>query len=979
MGNNNQYANENKGSNGHSEQEGYHSHDNSYRMGDFKASSDGYASRKFKKQRQKTTLIALSILAALSFGLIGFEVITNKPQELPNTNMQIQGSKSLLILSKEREKEGAGLITSLSSDWNYKNLDDQTPLNEANRIHTNKINNLKRQLVEANQKLHEVKSHLFTKGDPADRSRLAEVCQDVVEKEKSIQDLKQKLAQLDTEKEQSLQKIKRMEQTIDALAAMTDAQRETKEQALISFQGQLEQLQNHSRSEQEELQKNIEEITLSQQELRETLADKLVKIENLENELTSQYGLLEDKEQEIQRQAQLYNASERNLNRQLQDLIASMELEVLKNYSLKGDLEVFQAKHSAQQQYSTSLEDQMQRKEEKANQDLENLRDKHLSLAHEYLDLHGLIAVYSTSNNNLESKQKKLASLVREERKKTETLQANLETTLAQMETERQRGFCLEEELHKSAQKIIDLNNELTLNQAKMHTLNQELETMTFSHASQKDQLHEKIQQLTASLDDERNKASQNELSFRDLVINYELQKAQSQELNQNLIDTLNTAKTESEHAYDVEEQLHAKVESLAALEDLIQDKQSEILALTSQLSFLERNIEEEKMRTQELHYALVSAIEKNETDQVYIENLKSKLDENQETIAWIQNGMSEKKESIDQMESRLEGIQQELEQERQKNSELLNELASATSDSNRAKLLETDLANNQQKIIGLEDSLADKQHEVRELIDKFQQLSDELNIERTRAEDLENQLADTSSKHDTEKYKARSLEKDLSENEKQIDEMSSRLNEVSQYLDNEREKTTELEKNLFKLMSKVEEKDQVLDRILTDHHLTKEELDTLKQEVQRIKDERDALLSESMTLSKKSERQIQLLLQQQNIIRKMTGDINSQQEAMKQMESTQKLIQEEADSIKKRTNAPESKAVSTKTSSKEQGEIAKSDTTHLVVPGESLSTISVYYYGTPNRWIDIFNANPKILKNKTDPVAPGMKLQIPK
>ena len=50
---------------------------------------------------------------------------------------------------------------------------------------------------------------------------------------------------------------------------------------------------------------------------------------------------------------------------------------------------------------------------------------------------------------------------------------------------------------------------------------------------------------------------------------------------------------------------------------------------------------------------------------------------------------------------------------------------------------------------------------------------------------------------------------------------------------------------------------------------------------------------------------------------------------------------------------------------------------THTVAEGENLSLISKRYYETPNRWMDIYNANKDVMKNENH-VVPGMKLRIP-
>ncbi len=50
---------------------------------------------------------------------------------------------------------------------------------------------------------------------------------------------------------------------------------------------------------------------------------------------------------------------------------------------------------------------------------------------------------------------------------------------------------------------------------------------------------------------------------------------------------------------------------------------------------------------------------------------------------------------------------------------------------------------------------------------------------------------------------------------------------------------------------------------------------------------------------------------------------------------------------------------------------------THIVAEGDSLSRISLRYYGTPNRWQDIYDANRDSLAG-VNVLKPGQSLRIP-
>jgi nucleoid-associated protein YgaU len=58
-------------------------------------------------------------------------------------------------------------------------------------------------------------------------------------------------------------------------------------------------------------------------------------------------------------------------------------------------------------------------------------------------------------------------------------------------------------------------------------------------------------------------------------------------------------------------------------------------------------------------------------------------------------------------------------------------------------------------------------------------------------------------------------------------------------------------------------------------------------------------------------------------------------------------------------------------------GGASKSERTHIVQSGDTLSKIAKQYYGDANRYMDIFNANTDKLSNP-DKIQAGQELVIP-
>jgi chromosome segregation ATPase len=1077
-----------------------HNHNSDEHSRDAQSQND---KKQINKQHHRTTAVALSILVLASLGLIGFEIISNK--ESFSENRSIRGSKSLLILSHEKERDGAGLIANLTARNNGSG-NEIDALNDTNKVQANKIKALKRQLVEANQKIHEVKGHLFTKGDPSDRSRLAEICQDLVEKERESCEFKEKVEQLEKERQETYQKINRLEHTIDALAAMTDSQRSTKEQAILSFQDQIEQLQNLANAERKELTSTIEELEQTQSELKGSFSEKLALIKNLENEITWQYNILSEKDHEIQSLSQLYTTSEKTMNKQLQDLIVAMELELLKNSNLATEVNVAHARHNAQLQFTKSLEERIVQADEKTKQIYSHFANNTHLLIKEYLDFQGLLDVYSNSYNQLASKNRKLANLVKKEKNKANELQSNLSEALSQNDNQQQRNICLEQELNKTSQHLSALNEKLETEQYLLNQKQQELDILTYSHASLRDQLNERISQLNANLTEEQQNLHDRDALIQNLTINLELEKTRSQELNHMLKNAIVEGKKEQEKNLDLEEELSQKTEIIASLEGRVQDKQTEISELNKQLSSTSSDYAQEQVKTQELHRALVTALQENENELLQLKDLTRILDEHTDTVTLLQDRLSEKKNTIDQLQENLAKIQDDLEEEKDLNEELQKTLAITLArkdaEQERALTLENEVQTNTKKLVFLQDSLADKHHEIRTLLDQIRAFNSDLNQEQERSQSLQKNLEIALAKHDKEFRTAKGMESMLKDNELQIHSLLEQLDVMANKLNSEHQRSRDLElslvsalskhdstldyskdleKSLWENSQKIDEQKQAIERlnqqinhlnddieleqnrgmafkqandkeamerfelekaaleaqlIIDDLKLavsTKEnenqalqnkvlglgaELDkeinhslqlqtdishndTLKGQIYRLQQElhelRIIISEKEETLSQQQQEQgktvqekaklqqnlnqlqqdkaalegryvnqLNLVLKQQELVNQISNELTSQKERVRQLES----ISEVTENYGKERRQASANATTSHV-------IGASGSIHLVRNGETLSTISDLYFGTPTRWYDIYNANRDLIDDSYE-INPGTKLAIP-
>ncbi len=906
---------------------------------------------RLKKESLKTSTIAISILLTVSLTLIGFEVIDRKTAPI-TTQATDRGSKSLLILAHEKEKESAGLITNLYQ-WDERSGLEPSTQKEINRLQANKINALKRQVIEANQKLHEVKAHLFTKGDPADRARLAEICQELVDKDRKNHEYQDKLAELQSERELREQKINRMEHTIDALAAMTDTQRTTKEQAIFTFQQQVEQLEDSANKEREDHEKALAELQQAQASLKESLQEKMISIKTLEDEIAWQYSILTEKDKEIQKQSQLFTSSENQLNSQFQDLVALLEIETAKSREMASDLEIVQARQKAQEQYSKSLESRLAQAQEVAKSNLALESALAVNLLREYFDLQGLLDVYTHAHEQFSTKNQKLAQLVRDEQKQAESLQKELKQTFALYDAEQQRGFCLEEELHGTAQKVALLHQELKEREEVLASKQQDLETLTYSQASLKDQLHEKINQLNLALTLEQKAVVEKDSEIRELAINLELERTRAQELDHMVKEAESGYRNESELAKNYEIQLGQKAEALVALEDRLQDKHHEIATLKTQINTLNSEFELEKIRSGELHKALVTALDENEADRSVIEGLQHTVDKNTDTLSLLQDRMESKKRTIEDIQQRFDELAIELEGERQRGQELEQALAMVGSQkeivAEKAKTLESSVIANTHTIVSLQDTLADKQQEIRSLLDQINQVSQHMEQQQALTVQLQYELENALSKHQEE-------QQTIASNTQQIYQLKNQLEEISSAYHYEKTRADQIEGHLMEA--------------LTD---------------QKIHNDQNRSLESSLTShQQKLNSYEQKVLDQHQMIEDLNRKISTLQHHV-ELEKSRATAFEKANAkelektayLQQQLEASKNTDVAYEPSRNQQIQELPEALSHTVSKGETLSSISEYYYGTPDRWVEIFKTNRNAIPDKNHLVE-GTKLEIP-
>lgn len=172
-------------------------------------------------------------------------------------------------------------------------------LRNQNYLQTEKIKALREELAEVTQKMHELKPHLFTQGDPADQAKISSLAEKLKEKEELANQLSIAKISLEQEFSSARKKLTEMETVKEALTAMIEKQRLAKEQTNADFKSQIDELRAKAASEKSDLLKTIRQHEASLERLQSSVAAKTQDLSRLDDVATKLSAALASKHEEL--------------------------------------------------------------------------------------------------------------------------------------------------------------------------------------------------------------------------------------------------------------------------------------------------------------------------------------------------------------------------------------------------------------------------------------------------------------------------------------------------------------------------------------------------------------------------------------------------------------------------------------------------------------------------------------------------------
>jgi nucleoid-associated protein YgaU len=649
-----------------------------------------------RKQRQKKTGVALSVITCLFLCVVGYEIIREN-QTAVDEEGGAKGpeKKPLQIIGRDSSAAAAPVLSAQTDGPNSYDTYQIKLLVEQNRLQAEKIKQLRDELLSTTQRLHDIKPNLFTKSNAQDLAKIADLSQQLAESEELRVQLALHKENIDSETRDIKKKLNEMGVIKDSLAAMVETLRAGKEQEQQHYIKQIDEIRFTTSAEKNALLKKIHQHENSVQKLTQAVDEKSKTIERLDQEVQKQNILLAFKSEELQdlhqqmlalyenilvmtdidailhakmsteienlaanlQQEQeraiqlladneeihwlvdLFALSQKTVNRDMNDLITALEWESAKNHELgrlkEELLDLKLEMHQLSDTYALSKAQMNERVQDiVAALQIEELYNRELSVDNKVLKR--LIDEKLAEHLHMEGEMQTLSSAMENEKKRIGELQHELFTSFTHHESE--NTYALELEL---------LIADYVTGQAQLEA---KVEKLTLLNDQAKSRVHELQQELFVALMHHENENHHtNELQGKiseHLAANSELQEAVSAlqaslkeqqerntDLQQKYLVSLLGHEEESAQSHEFEQRIQ---QNFAAQEEL-----------QKTIASLQQTIEHHGQVAQNLQNHLALAHDQHEQDHIrallieqQLEKTTTQKTEMEETVIQLQTSV---------------------------------------------------------------------------------------------------------------------------------------------------------------------------------------------------------------------------------------------------------------------------------------------------------------------------------------------------
>lgn len=458
-------------------------------------------------KKRKRTVLAVGMLTCIFAGIFAADMLSSGTACSENSG----NNKAQLIIPRTGE-----------SNHSYESQPESFEsyqiriLRNQNQLQSEKIKGLREELAELTQKLHELKPHLFKQGDPEDKAKISELNHHLGEKEALITRLTETKQELANELSTAKKKLGEMEMVKEALTSMIEKQRAAKEQNLVNFKKQIEEIRIAAANEKNILLNKMHEQGTAHNSLQRVLAEKTDHAQRLDDAANRLNDALASKEEELKslqtRLLDLYGdiidlgethaIMHSAMHEQAQGLTAALEFEKMQNntlHSFKEEMNWLADMHAAalnQFQKETGALSEELAKEQNLNAELMLLN---VELEVRKQEIAVLFDSHLEYRNAMVNRLNDLTTAMQLEQTRASQLENEMAVLLNQHESSQRHAHALENVVSEMDALIGQKNNDLT------SALSHHAETMKalFTHLDSGEMDFEQQKKLEQSLREE--------------------------------------------------------------------------------------------------------------------------------------------------------------------------------------------------------------------------------------------------------------------------------------------------------------------------------------------------------------------------------------------------------------------------------------------------------------------------------------------
>ena len=687
-------------------------------------------------------------------------------------------------------------------------------------------------------------------------------------------DLETALSNFESEHKRALA----FEEQINTLENTETASNKTLEGLKKDFQATLEDFdvqRKHSLDVEEQLKLELNRVNTEYSAVVQELDKARQELSQYQTELQKALASYDDHHQHSSDIEEQLKIELNKINAEYATVVQELDKTRNEASGYQTDLQKALANYDDEHQHSNDLEQHLKLELNKLSADYtsaqEELNKARAEASSLHADLQKALANYEDEHKHLLDIEEQLKSDLNKvnaeyaaalqeldkNRQSASGFQTHLETALANYENEHKRSLDHEEQLQQALDKISSLNQEIAARQTTDEK-HQEIEEFAKSLSETKNDLMNQLEKISAELDQEKTKSLSLKNQLDSALNDHDAYKHNNEEQEQKLHAIASQLSEKEANLAAAEQKIDDLIRQMEQASDhnrnLVQEKENIHSKYKQEIAQLSNPDQLDQLKT-DLKVALANYEEEHKHAQEIENQLKSYEDRfhNESAHANAQEGL------LNQLSSNLQEAIANYENEHKKVMEIQEQLKLTAE---KTATLEQELSSSRQ--------IADATHQ--ELNERAHSLSNAKG-------DLEDQLQKLAAELDDEKSKSQNLNEDLS-------------NALHDH-DAEKQTTFELEQKLQHIALQLNEKEKHLS-------IAEQKISEMLARMEEMSQQNHQLMIDKADLEEKYHQELVQVSNQENLLNQLTEDLNNQKIALEKIEKVRQDLANELENENK-------------------------------------------------------------------------------